>query len=138
MIIDAENMILGRLAAFAAKKALLGEEISIINCEKAVVSGSRSNVLAIYREKIGKGVPLKGPHFPRMPDRLVKRAIKSMLPTKKARGRIALKKIKCYISVPNELRNKKTEEIKGANISKTRSLKYVAVGEISRLCGARI
>ncbi len=38
MIIDANNMILGRLASFAAKKALLGEKIDVINCEKAVIS----------------------------------------------------------------------------------------------------
>ena len=32
-VIDAEDMILGRLAAVVAKRALLGENIDIINCE---------------------------------------------------------------------------------------------------------
>ncbi len=36
MIIDANNATAGRLASFAAKKALQGNEIFIINCEKAL------------------------------------------------------------------------------------------------------
>ena len=37
MIIDAKNLVLGRMATVVAKEALLGEKIDIINCEKAVV-----------------------------------------------------------------------------------------------------
>ena len=31
MIINAENLIIGRLASYAAKQALLGEQVDIIN-----------------------------------------------------------------------------------------------------------
>jgi len=33
MIINADNLIVGRLASFAAKKALMGEEVIIVNSE---------------------------------------------------------------------------------------------------------
>ena len=45
MIIDANNLILGRMATFIAKQALLGEDIKIVNCEKAVITGDRKEIL---------------------------------------------------------------------------------------------
>ena len=47
MIIDASNLILGRLATFVAKQALLGEQVFIANCEKSVISGDKANILFI-------------------------------------------------------------------------------------------
>ena len=33
MIVDANNLVLGRLATVVAKKGLLGEKVDVINCE---------------------------------------------------------------------------------------------------------
>ena len=96
MIIDANNLILGRLGAYVAKKALLGEKIDIVNCESCVVTGKRDKIFWDYRNKLKRGIPSKGPFTYRMPHRFVKRAIRGMLPYKKERGRIAFKNIKCY------------------------------------------
>lgn len=63
MIIDANNLILGRIAAVSAKTALKGEDINIINCEKAVIVGSKQNVLERFKEKIRRGIPAKGPFY---------------------------------------------------------------------------
>lgn len=134
IIVNADRMILGRLASYVAKKSLIGEQIIVVNCEKAVISGSKSVVIRRYNEKFERGAPLKGPYYPRMPDRLVRRAIRDMLPYKFERGRKAFERIKCYISVPEEYKNRKMEKVDGADIAKTKSLKYVEVGEISRLC----
>lgn len=134
IVINAENLILGRFASYAAKKALIGETIIVVNCEKAVITGSKSVVLQRYKDKFERGAPLKGPYYPRMPDRLVRRAIRDMLPYKFERGRKAFERVKCYISVPEEYKSKKTEKIKGADIIKTKSLKYITVEEISKLC----
>ena len=41
MIIDATELIVGRFATVAAKKALLGERIDIINCEKAIITSGQ-------------------------------------------------------------------------------------------------
>ncbi len=138
MIIDATDLILGRMAAFVAKKALLGEKIDIINCENAVITGSKEFILSKYKQTRSRGVPLKGPYYPRMPDRFVRRAIRGMLEYKKPRGRKAFERIMCYISIPENFKDKKAETIEKANISKIPSLKYMRVGELCKLLGAKI
>ena len=50
MIIDATDLIMGRVAALSVKKALLGEDVVIINVEKAVISGTKENVIAKYKK----------------------------------------------------------------------------------------
>ena len=42
-IIDGKNAVLGRLASFAAKEALRGEEIVILNCEQIIITGNKRN-----------------------------------------------------------------------------------------------
>lgn len=111
LVIDATNSILGRLASHAAKQALLGKEISVVNCEKAVISGNRKVILDGYKEIRSKGgSSLKGPLFPTQPARIVKRTIRGMLSHKQGRGALALKKIKCYEGLPKEFENAKKEQ----------------------------
>ena len=102
MIIDGTDLILGRLASFAAKKALLGEEVIIVNSEKVMITGSKKNVLDNYKRKISMGSVRWGPFFPRTSERILRRTIRCMLPYKKDRGRKAYKKIKCFIGVPEK------------------------------------
>ncbi len=138
MIIDATDLVLGRLATVAAKKSLMNEEVKIVNCENAVITGNRKRILSDFKQKYERGVPLKGPYFPKMPDRIVKRAVRGMLPYKKPKGREAYKRIKCYIGVPEELKGKSYETIEEANIKKLPNVKYVTIKEISRFLGAKI
>ncbi|MGB9748398.1 MAG: 50S ribosomal protein L13 [Candidatus Woesearchaeota archaeon] len=138
MIINAENMILGRLASYVAKKLLLGERVEIINCEKAVVSGSKEYVLEKYRTKFSRGSPRKGPFFSRRPEAIVKSTIKGMLPHKQERGIKALKNLKCYSGIPE---NMKTNNVVDANnlkkfsIEKLSNTKFVTLKELSKLLG---
>ncbi len=136
-MIDASNTILGRLASFSAKKALLGENIKIVNCEKALITGTRAAVLANYKNKRARGTWSKGPHFPKSPDMVVKRTIRGMLPHKRERGREALKRVKCYVGIPQELSAKKFQSVKEASISKVPNVKYVELSELCRQMGAR-
>ena len=46
MIIDAKDLIAGRMGAFVAKQLLLGETVDIVNAEKAVISGKKNVVFA--------------------------------------------------------------------------------------------
>lgn len=135
MIIDAENLVLGRLASFVAKKALLGETIDIVNCEKAVVSGKRLVTLEHYREKHVRGYPLHGPFFPRDPVRMVKRTIRGMVPHKQGKGKDAFDRIKCYKGIPGEFEGKKFDTVKGAGSSKVYRTKFITVAEISKHLG---
>lgn len=134
MIIDANNTILGRLATVAAKHALLGEEVSIINAEKAIVSGEKQEVLARWRAKYARGTPTTGPFILRMPDRLVRRVIRGMLPYKTPRGREAYAKVKCYAGVPKQFEGKETTTV-DANKSKLPNTKFVTVLDISKNLG---
>ena len=137
MIIDARNLILGRLATIAAKKALLGEEIYIVNCENAVISGSKKHVLSKYKTKASRGSQFKGPFIPKTPDRFVKRAIRNMLPYKKPRGRDAFKRIKCHRSLPTTMKDKKPETLKTAEFSKLPTLNYVTVEYVCKHLGGK-
>ena len=48
-IIDGENAVMGRLASYVAKQALQGEEISIVNCNKVLITGNKK-----FIEKLGE------------------------------------------------------------------------------------
>tara|TARA_Y100000310_G_scaffold110664_1_gene109094 strand:- start:583 stop:1002 length:420 start_codon:yes stop_codon:yes gene_type:complete len=137
MIIDGKNLIAGRLASFAAKKALLDNEIEIINSEKVIITGSKSNVIGKQKERQERGHPYKGPFVPKREDKLLRRMIRGMLPHKQERGKQAFKKIKCHIGIPEELKDKKTTEVPGANITKTQTLKYIRLSKLCKLTGKK-
>ena len=137
MIIDATDLILGRMATLVAKKALLGEKIDIINCEKALISGDKDYVIEKYKLRQARGNTFKGPFYPRKPNMFVRRTIRGMLPYKRENGKKAFERVKCYIGIPDDFRDKKAETIENANIKKLPSLKYVEVGRICKLIGAK-
>jgi large subunit ribosomal protein L13 len=137
IVIDATDLVLGRMAAYAAKQALLGETISIVNAEKAVITGRPEMVLAQQKRKRDMGAPLIGPYYPRMPERIVKRTIRGMLSHKNPRGKDALARIKCYCGVPDALRNEKAQTFEHMNVHK-KHVKYVSIAEISRHFGAKM
>ncbi len=134
LYIDASDQILGRMAAQVAKKLLKGDTIFIVNAEKTIVSGDPQVVFDIYKARISRGDPYNGPFYPNVPDKMVKRTIRGMLP-KSPRGKEALKRVKVYLSVPDELREKKFEKIKEAENNLTQ--KYVELAEVSRVVSGR-
>lgn len=111
MIVDAKDIILGRLSSFVAKQVLLGNDVEVINCEEAVISGKRANVFANYIRRIDRKAPGKGPYLFRRPDMFVKRTIRGMLPFKKPRGQEAFKRIRCYVGIPEDLKSEKIIKI---------------------------
>jgi large subunit ribosomal protein L13 len=136
MILDGKDLILGRLATVVAKKLMLGEEVTIVNCEKVMVTGKWSMVLQKYKQKKDRGIPLKGPYFPRLPDRLVKRSIRGMIPYKQPKGKDAFTRLKCHIGIPKNLEGEKFETLQGANISRIKHLNYLTMGDIAKFLGA--
>ena len=50
IVVDATNHIAGRLASNVAKLLLQGHRVTVINCEKIMMSGTRSNHIKEYRE----------------------------------------------------------------------------------------
>jgi len=115
IILDAENTPMGRLASYAAKQALLGNEIAVVNSDKAIISGRKEDVIEDYkfRRALNKINPEKGPFFSRAPERVMKRAIRGMLPDyRRGRGRDAWKKIRCYQGIPEEFKKEKITKLK--------------------------
>jgi large subunit ribosomal protein L13 len=137
MILDATDLIVGRFATVLAKRALLGEEIIVVNCEKAMISGSKINVIGKYRNWTKRGAPLQGPYFPRRADMMVRRMIRGMLPHKQPKGKEAFQRVMCHIGVPEQYKDKKFETVKEAHVSKLPNLKYVTINEISKQIGAQ-
>jgi len=103
-IIDGTETVLGRLASFAAKEALKGEEVAVVNCDKVIITGSRKNIEEEFQIKRNRfGSSQKGPKISKSNEKIVKRAIRGMLPNfREGRGSEAFKKIRCYNKVPKE------------------------------------
>ncbi|MEM3086744.1 MAG: 50S ribosomal protein L13 [Halobacteria archaeon] len=133
-VLDADGHVLGRLASHVAKRLLQGEEISIINAERVLVSGERRRVTDAYRAAWSRGSPGKGPHFPRPPDRILKRTVRGMLPHTKGRGREALGRLRVYLGTPPELAGARAQKVPDA--APTRLL-ATPLGKISRELGWR-
>ena len=127
IIIDATNSPLGRLASFSAKQALLGRPIVIVNCNSAIISGRKSSIIGEYKiARARGGAILKGPNFPKNPERIIKRTIRGMLPYKKGRGRDALKKIICHNDTPKEYENMEKISLQEIFKIKTMTLKELS------------
>jgi|SRR3989344_2844761 len=134
MIINAENLILGRLASYAAKQALLGEKIEIVNCEKSVVTGSRKQVFEKFKSRSSPTDMSKKPRVYKMPDMFVRRVIRGMLPWKRNRGRLAYKNIYCHIGIPSNLKEKPIT-LENAHVDKLKNLRYVYIKDVTKFLG---
>jgi len=137
MIIDAKGMILGKLGTVVAKYALEGESVEIINSEEAVITGKRDFLLQRYQQRMDRGNHVKGPFYTKMADRFIKRTIRGMLPYKRTTGLDAFNRITCHIGVPTHLKDQKAETIPRADISKSKAIEYVTVGQLCVLLGAK-
>ncbi len=134
MIFDATGLAVGRLASITAKCLLQGEEIKIVNAEKAIISGRKEAVLREYQEMLQRGTREKGPYFPKRPDRILKRTVRGMLPYKSKRGRNAMARLRVYVGVPSDLSGMAFEQPDAAKVKRTAN--YVELGELSRMLGA--
>ncbi|MFX1559063.1 MAG: 50S ribosomal protein L13 [Promethearchaeota archaeon] len=138
-VYDAENMVVGRLGAKAAKAALLGDDIVIVNAEKAIITGKRRTVIEAFKEKFNIRTsykPSRGPFHERRPDKMVRKMLRGMLPWPTPRGKAAYKRIKVYIGVPEQYADSEKIVLEGA---KYRSLKqkYITVADLSHELGWR-
>ena len=135
MIIDASDTVLGRVATSVAKHALLGENVRVVNCEKALISGTKRAVVANMRKRLQLGQPQQGPYFTTKPGMLVRRVIRGMLPYKTDRGRTAFSRVKCYVGVPVQFEKEKAERVKSAHGLDSLNARYVRVSEICKILG---
>jgi len=144
-VYNAEDKVLGRLASTVAKQLLsakkAGEDtrVIIVNAEKAIVTGKRTSVMSDYRAKYELNHARKGPFFPRMPDQILKRTVRGMLPYQKnSSGRGALRALRVEIGTPSDLSGDLPDGCEWGDSSKIeRPLpqRFVRLGEISKELG---
>jgi large subunit ribosomal protein L13 len=135
MIVDATGLVLGRLASVTATQLLAGEEIHIVNAEKAIVTGRRENIYGEYAHTRSRGTKEKGPYFPKRPDMILKRTVRGMLPYKMKRGRDAMSRLRVYVGVPRELRGQSFEQPEGAR-ARDAGVRHIELGELSKRLGS--
>jgi large subunit ribosomal protein L13 len=136
-VVDVSGLILGRAASVIAKRLLNGETIVVVNAEKSVVTGGRTQAIAHYTEARARGSVRSGPHFPRYPDRIFRRTVRGMLPHLQTRGKVAFRRLEVYIGVPPEYVGHATETLEDAKARPTLR-PPVTLAEITKLLGARL
>lgn len=133
-IINAEGLIIGRMASMIAKRLLNGEEIIIVNAEKAVISGRKKSKVMEAKTFLEVGYPEKGPFHYRRPDRIVRRTVRGMLPYKQPKGKQAYKRLKVFIGMPEEVKEHKMETLEKARAEKLKC-PHFTVGELAKEVG---
>lgn len=137
IVVDATDHIAGRLSANVAKLLLKGNHVSVVNCEKAMISGTRSNIISEYRAFLEIASilhPRHGPFHPRRPDTIMKRMVRGMLPRKKPSGLSAHKRLRTYIGSPKTLGSFEKIQFEKAKIKRSSS-NYTTMGELGRTVG---
>lgn len=133
VVVDATGLVVGRMATFVAKRAILGDEVHIVNAEKAIIVGSSKKAIQEhYKFKREVGTSRKGPFFPREPHLLVKRTCRGMINYQSSAGRAAYKRIKAHLGVPKELAAAKTTVPEGA---KREAKAFLTIAELSTWLG---
>lgn len=136
-VIDADGLVLGRLCSHVAKRLRNGEEIVILNAEKAVVSGRREQLIEFYAHRRTRGASqtkAKGPFYPRRSDMILRRTVRGMVEYKSPSGKAAYKRLRVYLGVPKEFKDTKAETVESAK--KPNLIQYIRLGEISERLGS--
>lgn len=140
-IFDASGVVLGRLASNVAKAVLNNEDVIVVNAEEAIITGNKRNILEKYMHRINRRSLVNparhGPFFPKRPDRIIKRTVRGMVPYKQERGRKAYKRLKVYVGIPEEYSDTAKIVLEDSTYKKLSVPKYIKLGDLSKLLGAR-
>jgi large subunit ribosomal protein L13 len=119
-VVNGDGLILGRMCSLVAKRLLNGERVIIVNAEKTVLSGKKKSKVAEAKEFLEVGAPERGPFHSRRPDRIVRKTVRGMVPWKQPKGKTAYKRLKVFMGVPEELKDRQMETLSEAEASKLR------------------
>ena len=137
IVVDGTNLIAGRVCSNVAKLLRKGNRVSIVNCEKIMISGKKSSIICEDEDflKISSIIhPRHGPFHPRRPDTIIKRMIRGMLPKEKPSKKTDLARLRTYIGVPKEVKGFKKIQFDKSKITRESS-KYTTMAELSRYIG---
>ncbi|MFB6353398.1 MAG: 50S ribosomal protein L13 [Halobacteriales archaeon] len=133
-VVDGAGCILGRVASQVAERAMDGEAVAVVNAERLVVTGEEGDVVEKYRKRTELGSD-RGPHYPKRPDGIAKRAIRGMLPHKTRRGREALERVRVYVGNPYDGAG---ERLEGTSLDRLSNIRFVELGDVSEQIGANV
>ena len=137
VFIDATNQIAGRLSSKVAKLLLSGNRVVVVNAEKTLISGSRTSVINQWKKSLelsSRVNPINGPIHPRRPDNVLRRMVRGMVPRKKPKGALAMKRLRVYIGVPQDVDVSKLTKIEDAAASRPVPV-YVTMADLSKSLG---
>ena len=137
LTVDAKDCIAGRMCSHVSKLLLKGYHVTVVNAEKSMISGNRYMTIETYKEflKISSATnPIHGPFHPRKPDKILTKMVRGMLPKRKSSGIAAFKRLRIYIAIPPELKNRKLETFEDSKIRKPSSY-YISLGELAKQIG---
>jgi large subunit ribosomal protein L13 len=134
ILLDATDQILGRLASYAAKSALSGNMVVVLNAEKAIISGRKSNIVEEAKRRLETRTlanQTTAPVHQRRPDLYFRRVVRGMLPWKKAKGKAAFHRVFVFMGVPEEYSKKKAARVPDADASKLRTA-YMTLEDLAK------
>ncbi len=137
MYVDATDQIAGRLSSKVAKLLLSGKRVTVVNAEKSLVSGSRTSVVNQWKERLelsSRVNPIYGPIHPRRPDNILRRMVRGMVPRKKPKGALAMKRLRVYIGVPEGVKAAKLTKFDDTAASRPIPV-YVTMADLSKSLG---
>jgi large subunit ribosomal protein L13 len=137
IIVDATNCIAGRMCSHVSKLLLKGNKVSIVNAEKAMLSGNRYKTIELYKEHLEINSvtnPIHGPFHPRRPDTMLTKMVRGMVPKQKTTGIEAFQRLRVYIGVPEEMKKAKMQSFEDSKITKPEAY-YITVGDVAKQIG---
>lgn len=137
IVVDGTDHLAGRLSSNVAKMLLQGNYVTIVNCEKVMLSGSKKNIVKNYKDFLEISSilhPEHGPYHPRRPDTIITRMVRGMLPRKKPSGQTAFKRLRTYIGVPSQFRSSKKIVLDKARITRSPA-NYTTMADLSSEVG---
>jgi large subunit ribosomal protein L13 len=133
-LVNAEGLIVGRMCSKVAKRLLNGEEVIILNAEKAVFSGKKKSKVAEAHKFLEVGAPMRGPFHYRRPDRFLRKIVRGMVPFKQPKGKSAYKRLKVFMGVPLEFKDQPLITFTEAQSSDLRG-PHFTLGEMAKEIG---
>ena len=137
ILVDATGCIAGRMCSHVSKLLLKGNRVTIVNSEKAMLSGNRYKTIDLYKEFLEINSvtnPIHGPFHPRRPDTMLTKMARGMVPKTKTSGIEAFKRLRVYIGIPDQFMNKKAEFFEDSKITRPPA-KYISVGDVAKQIG---
>ena len=137
IVVDATSCIAGRMCSHVSKLLLQGNRVTVVNAERAMLSGNRYKTINSYKEHLEINSvtnPIHGPFHPRRPDTIISKMVRGMIPKRKSDGIEAFKRLRVYMGVPEAMKGASMKSFDDSKITKPESY-YISIAEVAKQIG---